>query len=146
MKQHTATVIEDCIQKRPTSHVVHVPLDHCSTPPLLSSLTFTYCKPFLISLKEIACPSVIFFHSQGRWVFLSFCFLLVSFFSILLNALLPYTVERSLLFFLCFHVMSKFVQISLYASAFILCVEQKTFFLDQVWILKVVYSYLCQNN
>ena len=61
----TATVIEDCTQRRPTSHVVRVPSGCSSSPPLLSSLTYTYCVSMSLPniLKEIPCPSVIFFIS-----------------------------------------------------------------------------------
>lgn len=100
----TATVTEDCTQYRPTSHVVHVPLDHDSSPPLLSSLSFTYRMPvappnILQNFLSICHFFISFILLKGNAYLYPFVSCLCPFFcSFLLNILVPYRKKPTVLF------------------------------------------------
>lgn len=91
-----------------TYHVVHVPLDHCSSPPLLSSLTFTYCMPLslpntfkrnFLSICHFFFPSLSF-SSRAKSIFILFFPACVLFFLFCWTPCSP--TGRSPLFFLAF--------------------------------------------
>lgn len=82
-------------------------MSHWTTAHLLHSaslwqLLTAFLCPILISLKEISCPSVIFFiysfFSRARDIFILLFPACVPFFSVLLNARLPYRMYTTFIF------------------------------------------------